>query len=255
MTESQPSLASLAAQLTSTSYELDHDFRTGKSDAMEYVKSSKTYQGHYDNDEEEERLYNQRSISLTAERSFDDKKRRKVIRPHLFVVHFDTQMQLKHPPEALHPFINDEVRESNTLSILGDYKSLQSIEYSIEDSDGDIDISRNISYLLQTRDNDIIHEASETDEKDSFEHVPLRHESATLHIARRPEQEHIDDITERIPYELIYDDLFDGISNSIFYNEFVAARNTDSTLSILALIHSIKTGSSIPDILHSEPRS
>ncbi|MNQ90411.1 hypothetical protein D3C85_1057530 [compost metagenome] len=222
---------------------------------MEYVKSSKTYQGHYDNDEEEERLYNQRSISLAAERSFDEKKRRKVIRPHLFVVRFDMQTQLSQIPDALHPLISDEVREYNTLSTLGDYRSLQSIEYSIEDSNGDIDISRNISYLLQTRDHDIVHEASETDEKDTFEHVPLQHESSTLHIARRPEQERIEDVTDRIPYELVYDDLFDGIGNSIFYNEFVAARNADSTLSILALIHSIKTGSSIPDILHSEPGS
>lgn len=250
---SVPSLRSLVDRLGNAAYELDDELKTGAADSTELTRASKIGLGYYDTSEGEIPLYNSKSILFTAARSLDSERHQKPLRPHLFTVRFDIITQHEVIPPAIDRLIDPELIYDLPFGTLGDVHTQQSITYTVDADNDDIDVTRDIGYTLWSYDNDTLYDVSETDDSAQFEHVPLPHEHTTLHVVRRQSHERIDDLATRIPYEIIYSDMTDGIVNANFYNELVAAREAEATLSILALIHSLKTGKSIPNILENIP--
>lgn len=249
---SPPSLSSLVDQLTNIAYELDEDFKTGMSDSTDLKRATKFCVALADEDDTP--LYNKRSLTFTATREALERKRHKPLRPHLFVVKFRTTTQLSDIPDALkHTVDHTLVENLCLLGEVGDFTERQTVKYTVDASDGDVDITRNISYNLLADRHINIHHVAEADDSTQYEHVPLPHEQSTLHIMHRQQHEQIDDIAARIPYELTYSDMIDGVGNSEFFNELAAAREAEATLAILALVRSLKSGKALPNVLEAIP--
>lgn len=249
---SVPSLASLIDQLTNTAYDLDNDFKAGHSDSTVLKRTSKFCVGFADEDNKP--LYDKHSLSLSAAREALEERRRKPLRPHLFVIKFSITSQLSDIPKALQKDIDVSLLDDILLSgELGDFTERRAIKYVVDTSEGDVDIARNITYTLNADKHIQIHHVAETDDSSRYEHIPLPHEQTTLHIMRRQHREQIDDIAARIPYELAYSDMIDGVGNSEFFNELAADREAEATLSILSLARCLKNGTSFPNILDTIP--
>lgn len=250
-----PRLQSLVDRMTHAAYEMDYDFRGGAADGTELTRSSKVCLGFYDDDESKQPLYDTRSVFFSAARPVEPARSRKPLRPHLFTVRFDAITQLPATPNALRQLIDPELLDGLPTGTLGDFNAQQALEYTVDASDYDgVDIRRNITYTLWSAETDQLHHVAETDDAHNFEKIPLPHENTEIVVVRRQSQEQIDDVTARIPYELVYDNMIDGIAGSVFHNELAAAREAEATLSILALVHSLKTGKSIPNILENPPQ-
>lgn len=249
---SVPSLSSLVDRLTTAAYDLDNGFKTGQSDSTVIKRMSKFCVALADEDDKP--LYNKHTLSFTATRDALEERRRKPLRPHLFVVKFSATTQLSEIPKALEKDIDVHLLDDVLLcGEIGDFTERQAIKYTIDASEGDVDIQRNISYTLTADKHIRIHNVAETDDSAQYEYIPLPHEQTTLNIMRRQERERIDDLAVRIPYEIAYGDMIDGVGNSVFFNELSAGREAEATLSILALVGCLKSGASIPNILETIP--
>lgn len=260
--ESLPTPDILFSQLLDFAYENDPDFRSGKSLASESIwrqKFAPTYPpelyelndtgGDEEEEEADEEEYDAKSISFEAIRSFQSKKQL----PHRITIGFELMTQLWTLPPNLLPHLSEEIKEQYHATKPGDLHSLQSVEYVVRNDDGDIDITRNLGYILRDHVENVLYAACEIDESNPHEFIPLAHEQTTLRIPLVVAEEQHPDMVDQLLYDEQFSDLFDGVASMEFYETLVEGRDSEATLCILSLMKRLKTRESIPDILYTPP--
>lgn len=249
-----PDYSHLFRELTNYAYRRDGEFRTGHNDIFEDHRISKIFKdvtetpsGHFTE------VYDQKEIYFTASRSHhSERKSKKVPKPDNFTVKLDITTQLDKLPPQLLGQIDPELVDVYDPIDFGELHSTHSIEYGISKDDLEPEISRNLKYTLADSDNTTLYSVSESDESNKPELIDVPTESSLLLVYKPIQHEAQPDPLDRLRSNIAFDEIIDG-SNVELFDNLIAARNVESTLSILALIRCLNSGSPIPNLFESIP--
>ncbi|MDB5186744.1 MAG: hypothetical protein JWM07_216 [Candidatus Saccharibacteria bacterium] len=252
MTEGKTSPLSLFNQLTAFSYWHDPEFKSGDTDTMDCIRSSKlgTAILRCDETAETQQLYDTKKIAFYAERPHTEEDFRQSENPTVFKIHQELITQLPDGiPCALREQIAEGLEDYDTSLDKGDFNTVHYVHYAVErDEDGEIIIDRNIGYTLRDYET-VLYDTSEIIGQPEPVLVPIAHRQQTLRVYAPIKEDSVDDKIQQVSFNAIFEDIFDGGSNAEFFHEFVKLRHTDATMSILALVACLKERRAIPDHL------
>lgn len=235
---------SLVTQMKAFAYERNYAFQTAQVDAALLTATEQIRVGQSVDDMKP--IYDERGITLRAERTAGRGSGRLILPPDLFTMNYYEKTHLATLPMVLTPYLQPEVITSYQNCFYGELYERRGIVYTVEKDGDDIDISRDISYALHGT-TEPLYEVSEIDEsKDKVRWIPLAHEQRTLRVEQRIQEEQVDDQIDQLTYNARFEDFRDGIGNADFYAEFVGMRTSEAAICISALIGCLRHGSPIP---------
>ena len=225
---SAPGLNKLVKSLTKVAYSMDAEFRTGESDCFETMRASKKFVGLVDDyDTSDIPVYDERWVTLSAERTVDSVVPAVIPLPDKFTVKLDIITQLDSPPPTLHRQLAQEEIGQFEFTTLGDLQQIEGLEYNITKESGLIDITRNISYQLSSRDHGFSFFTEELPQTDDDEET----DSAQ-------------------PSNFVFSKEYDQMLEA----DLKKNQDIEAIVCIDALLKAIKSGDRIPDVLHNVPK-
>ncbi|MEO7905024.1 MAG: hypothetical protein ABIR91_04485 [Candidatus Saccharimonadales bacterium] len=252
----QVSLESLFSQLHSFACDSDGLFRTGQSIGTETTWRSITSATFNDeeylsagaDDESDtpqsplEPLHNERAISFEAHRAdhLDGA-------PITFTIGYEVLTQLGVLPPQLLNSLSSKKRQKYASIEPGVLHTLQSVEYTVEKSNNDIVITRDLSYVLQNHKLKIlsyIQEQPMIDDQMDVQDDPDP-ESDIPHLNN--DKRHPDEF-EQFSYDEKFMQIFDE-QNVSFFEEMQLFRDKEAIQCILALVKQLRSRRNIPDVL------
>jgi hypothetical protein len=244
---------SLFNQLTAFSYEQDPEFARGDSDTMRVKRATQNTASYLTSDDGEMTfpLYDEKKILFRAERSSQEDTSKRPNLPISFIIRQEIITQLHCLPGTLVEQLKDELEDCYDTPESGDFNTLQYVHYSVtrdEDDTTDISIDRNIGYILRDYD-DILYETSELIGQPEPQYVPIAHDQQTLRVFSPIKQDAVEDRIEQVSYNALFEEIFDGVSNMKFYNEYVKTRDADATIGIIGLVNCIQKRRALPNKL------
>lgn len=234
----------LVTQMTGLAYERRHAFSQGEVDAVTLSVNEQRHVGT--SVEDMKRIYNERTVSFSAERTREAPERKLILPPNFFTITYREKTHLACLPPALLPRLPADTVSTYSDCFYGELHEVQSVCYIIEKDGKDIDVNRDITYELRGL-HEPLYTISEVDEsKESVQWIPLAHEGRSLRIERQVPEEQAEDQTEQFFYNAGFEKFRDGLENADFYTDFVRMRENEATVCISALLQCIRRGSRIP---------
>jgi hypothetical protein len=234
----------LVTQMTALAYERRYAFSQGEIDATTLCINEQRHVGT--SVEDIKRIYDERTVSFTAERTQEDAERKLILPPNLFTITYSEKTHLSQLPPALTPHLPAETVSTYSDCFFGELHEVQSVRYTVEKDGRDIDMNRDITYELRGL-HETLYTISEIDEsKESVQWIPLAHDGQSLRVERRISEEQAEDQTEQFFYNDQFEKFRDGLTNADFYADFVRMRENEATVCISALLQCIRRGSRIP---------
>lgn len=253
MAKRHTSPASLFDQLTTFSYEQDPEFARGDSDVMRIKRATQNAASYLTSEDGETTLplYDEKKILFRAERPQEEKKSKRPNLPISFIIQQEIITQLPCIPGSLIEQLKDDLEDCYDTLESGDFNTLQYVHYSVtreEDDITDISIDRNIGYILRDYD-DTLYETSELIGQPEPQYVPIAHDQQTLRVFSPIKQDAVEDRIEQVSYNALFEEIFDGVSNMKFYDEFVKTRDAEATIGILGLVNCLQKRRALPNKL------